>query len=115
MANWFAYVFGDDSVEVSVSSGGTVTSAPIDASIVNIATSTLKVMPTTTTAGDVSVESSHDGVNNWVETYSTTYSGTDLSINGSTALNGFASFFRVKYTDTSATAGTIGATFEGQS
>ena len=111
-----AYFFGDYSAGTSIAGSATITSSPVDTNYIDPVRASISLVITGSTAGNITVKTSANGVTNWAETYSTTYSAAGtVNIPAATALNGYGGFFEIEIEETSTTSGTVVGTLQGLS
>jgi len=114
--NILAYFFGDYSTAKVLPASTETVSAAIDFQHVMPGRSTITLVITGSTGGDIEISTSTDGVSGWAVSHTESYTAAGtVSIFGITALNGSALFARVSVTDTSGIAGTITGSMTGQS
>ena len=110
---YISYIFGDDSVAVATASNTALESAPIDVSVLDPSDYAIDHIIAGSTAGDYFVETSRNGVDDWVQAFTAAYTAVGgYRIKGDDI--GYAHFIKVTSTDSSTTVGTVNTFLMGR-
>lgn len=107
------FIFGSEAATEATVASTEETSAAVDVSLLDPRKATINVVITGSTAGDIDIDFSRNGVDDWTEAFTVAYAAAG-NVHIDMADVGYGHYMRLRITDSSVNAGTLKAYIMGR-